>query len=59
VHYDYLVGAPDGHIAVPAPAAPQPDGTVAVTVPDCAQTGTLTVVASGGSATSAQSFTVL
>src|SRR5262249_26624845 len=45
-------------VASTAPATQHPDGTLTVTVPACAQTGPLTVLTAGGSATSAQSFTV-
>jgi hypothetical protein len=47
-----------GAAAGSVPASPQADGTLTVTVPACAQTGPLIVFTVGGSATSAESFTV-
>jgi hypothetical protein len=45
--------------ATAVPATAQADGMLTVVVPACAQTGPLTVFTAGGSATSAQSFTVI
>jgi hypothetical protein len=53
-----FTGCGSGPTATFVLATPQPDGTLTVTVPTCAQTGPLTVFTAGGSATSVQSFTV-